>query len=132
MNKILRGVDELVRLVVDKWNFRYSHTIHNRLEAARLPLYCFIKDAFHSKEAYSERDFWYPMLGVNAKYMRVRLAHYKKGNRRVTYLYLNFFDTGMKHSYTYNVRITRTTIDGMHITRKPYLRALHNYLRTRI
>lgn len=131
MNKILRGVDELVRLVVDKWNFRYSNTIQNRLEAARLPLYCFIKDAFHSKEAYSERDFWYPMIGVNATYMCIRLEHYKN-NRRVTYLYLDFFDKDRKTYYTYNIRITRTTIDGMHITRKPYLRALHNYLRTRI
>ena len=96
MNKILRGVDELVRLVVDKWNFRYSTTIRNRLEAARLPLYCFIKDAFHSKEAYSERDFWYPMLGVNAKYMCVRLSHHKIGNQHVTYLYLNFFTEDKK------------------------------------
>lgn len=63
--------------------------------------------------------------------MHVRLEHYKN-NSRVTYLYLDFFDKDRKTYYTYNVRITRTTIDGIHITRNPYLRALHNYLRTRI
>ena len=88
--------------------------------------------SLYSKEAYSERDFWYPMLGVNAKYMCVRLSHHKIGNRHFTYLYLNFFDKDKKTYYTYNVRITSTTIDGLPITRKPYLRALHNYLRTRI
>lgn len=131
MNKILRGVDEFARLVADKWRYYYSDNLLESLNAARLPLYCFIKDSFHSKEVYSYRDCWYPMLGVDVSYLCIRLQHIVSGSRRFTCLYLEFYNKDKRYQYTYTVRINRNTIGDVPITHKPYFKALHNYLRTR-